>query len=150
MRSLKELPAALGQLKHLRLITLGNCDALQTPLPRVVRRGTEAVLQFLLDLAKGDAPCHLVKVVLLGNQHAGKSSLADSLVQRRAATRAHDDRTVGIDVWRWRARDRWWPTCTMRRGIGCTARRTGSSCRRERCSCTCSGATWRRRRRQQR
>ena len=49
-----------------------------------------------LQNAKGDAPCHLVKVVLLGNQHAGKSSLADSLVQRRPATRAHDDRTVGM------------------------------------------------------
>ena len=60
------------------------------------------MLQFLRDLAKGDAPCHLVKVVLLGDQRAGKSSLADSLVQRRAAMRADDDRTVGIDVRRWR------------------------------------------------
>ena len=41
------------------------------------------------------------KLVLLGDQTAGKSSLADSLVRGRPATRAHSDRTVGIDVHRW-------------------------------------------------
>ena len=58
--------------------------------------------QFLRDLAKGFAASHLVKVVLLGDQRAGKSSLADSLVLGRPATRAADDRTVGVDVRRWR------------------------------------------------
>jgi len=60
------------------------------------------VLQFLRDLAKGESPSHLLKVVLLGNQRAGKSSLADSLVLGRPATRANNDWTVGIEVWRWR------------------------------------------------
>ena len=87
MRSLKELPAALGQLGHLRLIALEGCDALQTPPPHVVQGGNDAVLQFLRDLAKGSAPCNLVKVVLVGEPRSGKSSLADSLVQRRHATR---------------------------------------------------------------
>lgn len=60
------------------------------------------MLQFLRDLAKGESPSHLLKVVLLGNQRAGKSSLADSLVLGRPATRANNDWTVGIEVWRWR------------------------------------------------
>ncbi len=40
-------------------------------------------------------------MVLLGNQRAGKSSLADSLVLGRPVTRADSDRTVGIEVRRW-------------------------------------------------
>ena len=68
-------------------------------------RGTDtkngAVLAYLRDLAGGSAPCHLVKLVLLGEQRAGKSSLADSLVRGRPATRPADDRTAGIDVHRW-------------------------------------------------
>jgi GTPase SAR1 family protein len=64
---------------------------------RVVAVGTGAVLAFLCDLGGGSAPCHLVKLVLLGEQRAGKSSLADSLVRERPA----DDSTAGIDVRRW-------------------------------------------------
>ncbi len=96
--SLKELPAELGALTQLKDITLWGCDALHTPPPHVVEKGTGSVLEFLRDLAKGDAPCHLIKVVLLGNQRAGKSSLADSLVLGRPVTRADSDRTVGIEV----------------------------------------------------
>jgi Leucine-rich repeat (LRR) protein len=99
--SLKELPAELGALTQLQKIALGGCDALHTPPPHVVRQGPWAVLEFLQDLAKGNAPCHLIKVVLLGNQRAGKSSLADSLVLGRPVTRANNDRTVGIEVRRW-------------------------------------------------
>jgi len=43
--------------------------------------------------------------VLLGDQCAGKSSLADSLVLGRPATRTDNDRTVGIEVRRWRLGD---------------------------------------------
>ncbi len=99
--SLTELPAELGTLTQLKEIDLLGCDALHTPPPHIVCQGTGAVLEFLRDLAKGYAPCHLIKVVLLGNQRAGKSSLADSLVLGRPVTRADRDRTVGIEVRRW-------------------------------------------------
>ena len=100
-KGLRELPAGLGALTGLQTLDLRGCDTLHTPPPHVVRAGTAAVLQFLRDLAKGDVPCHLVKLVLLGDQCAGKSSLADSLVLGRPATRRDDDRTVGIDVRGW-------------------------------------------------
>ena len=67
---------------------------LHTPPPIVVRAGTMAVTQYLRDLAKGYVSCHFAKVVLLGNLCAGKSSLADSLVLGRPATRAADDWAV--------------------------------------------------------
>jgi hypothetical protein len=98
---LTALPAGLGALTGLRELDLRRCPALHTPPPRVVASGTRAVLAFLRDLGGGSAPCHLVKLVLLGEQRAGKSSLADSLVRGRPATRPADDRTVGIDVRRW-------------------------------------------------
>jgi Leucine-rich repeat (LRR) protein/GTPase SAR1 family protein len=99
--SLKELPVELGALKELQKVNLFGCDSLHTPPVHVVKKGTAAVLEFLRDLAKGDAPCHLIKVVLLGSQRAGKSSLADSLVLGRPVTRNDSDRTVGIEVRRW-------------------------------------------------
>jgi len=100
--ALMALPASLGALTGLRLLELGGCHALHTPPLAIVEAGTRAVQQFLRDLAKGEAPSHLIKVVLLGNQRAGKSSLADSLVLGWPATRADNDRTVGIEVRRWR------------------------------------------------
>jgi Leucine-rich repeat (LRR) protein len=96
--SLKELPAELSALTQLEEIGLWGCDVLHTPPPHVVQQGTGVVLEFLRDLAKGDAPCNLIKVVLLGNQRAGKSSLTDLLVLGRHVTRADSDRTVGIEV----------------------------------------------------
>ena len=99
--ALTALPAALGALTQLQRLGLLGCRALHTPPPHVVRAGTRAVLQFLRDLAKGDAASHLAKLVLLGDQTAGKSSLADSLALGRPARRAARDRTVGIDVRRW-------------------------------------------------
>ena len=99
---LTALPVSLGALTALTVLHLSDCVALHTPPPSIVRTGTGAVLQFLRDLAKGEAPSHLIKVVLLGDQRAGKSSLADSLVLGRPVTRADNDRTVGIEVRRWR------------------------------------------------
>ena len=99
---LKELPVALGTLASIKRIDVSGCPSLHTPPKHVVERGTDAMLQFLRDLAKGEAPSHLIKVVLLGDQRAGKSSLADSLVLGRPVMRADNDRTVGIEVRRWR------------------------------------------------
>jgi hypothetical protein len=109
--SLKEVPAGISCLTRLEHIDLSGCFSLTglpeglSALPALhtpVRAGLAAVLQFLRDLRKGFAPCHLVKVVLLGDQRAGKSSLADSLKSGKPALRKEDDRTVGIDLVRCR------------------------------------------------
>jgi hypothetical protein len=52
----------------LKVLDLEDCPALHTPPPHVVGAGLSAVQQFLRDLRKGFVPCHLVKVVLLGEQ----------------------------------------------------------------------------------
>jgi hypothetical protein len=65
---LQELPLWLADLTALKVLDLEDCPALHTPPPHVVCAGTAAVQQFLHDLRKRSAPCHLVKVVLLGDQ----------------------------------------------------------------------------------
>ena len=95
------LQAGLGALTGLQELGLMKCPALHTPPSRVVRLGRDAMLAHLRDLVAGSATRHLVKLVLLGEQGAGKSSLADSLVNCFSATQPADDRTVGIDVRRW-------------------------------------------------
>jgi len=100
---LEELPVALGTLTSIKNIYVSGCPLLHTPPKHVIVRGTDAMLQFLRDLDKGEAPSYLIKVVLLGDQRAGKSSLVDSLVQgKHAPMRPFNDRTVGIEVRRWR------------------------------------------------
>jgi Leucine-rich repeat (LRR) protein len=99
---LQDLLPSLADLTALTKLGLYSCSAMHTPPPHVVRAGLSVVQQFLRDLRKGFAQCHLVKVVLLGDQRAGKSSLADSLKSGKPALRKEDDRTVGIDLVRWR------------------------------------------------
>jgi hypothetical protein len=53
------LPASLGVLTGLQTLDLHYCSDLHTPARSVVAAGTSAVLQYLRDLAKGQAPCHL-------------------------------------------------------------------------------------------
>ncbi len=56
--------------------------------------GQHSTAGFLRNLGGRSAPCRLAKLVLLGEQLAGKISLADSLVRGRPTTRPADDRTA--------------------------------------------------------
>eukprot|EP00961_Rhodomonas_salina_P159136 2142827-Rhodomonas_salina.1 len=100
-KSLNELPFEIGQLRSLQKISLFGC-ALQTPPLDVVRRGTDAVLQYLRDLSFGDEHCFYQKIVLVGDQTAGKSSLIESLIASKPSPTIKEERTVGIDVRKWR------------------------------------------------
>ena len=95
---LLEVPSEFGRLPVLKTVELYACRSLPTPPQYVILEGHASVMQFLCDLGKGFAPCYLVKVLLVGQQCAGKSSLTDLLMQGRPVTRALEDRTVGIDV----------------------------------------------------
>jgi hypothetical protein len=57
--SLKELPAELGALTQLKDIKSERCYALHTPPPHY---GTEAVLQFLRDLSKGELQLQMINL----------------------------------------------------------------------------------------
>ena len=92
----------LGELTNLTSLQLQDCVTLHTPPPPIINAGKDDVQQFLCDMAKGSQSCYLVKLVLLGDEKAGKSSFADSLMLGHPTTRADNDRTVGIEVRRWR------------------------------------------------
>jgi len=104
--TLRELPVWIGKLgKQLQSIDVHGCLSMATPPQHTVQMGSDAVLQFMKDLAKGSICCYAAKVVLLGDQRSGKSSLLDSLEREEPASRAYDDRTVGIDVRRVKKND---------------------------------------------
>lgn len=92
----------LGELTNLTSLQLQDCVTLHTPPPPIINAGKDDVQQFLCDMAKGSQSCYLDKLVLLGDEKAGKSIFADSLMLGRPTTRAENDRTVGIEVRRWR------------------------------------------------
>jgi Leucine-rich repeat (LRR) protein len=95
---LTALPAELGALTGLQELYLLSCRALHTPPSRVVAAGTDALLAFLRDLGGGSAPCHLVKLVLLG-ERAGKSSLADSQGARAPGAAVPARHGLGAALW---------------------------------------------------
>jgi hypothetical protein len=93
------LPLRLGALKELRL----EGNPLHTPPVDVVSAGTAAVLAFCRDMAEGgEAPWPVMKMLLLGEQRAGKTSLLNSMRRGRVDLAKVKERTVGIDIWSWR------------------------------------------------
>ena len=83
-----------GELTGLQTLGLGLSDHLRTPHPVVVEKGFTAMVQYMRDLAKGSVPCHMLKMMLLGDPRAGKSSLLDTLASGEPTTRPEEDRTV--------------------------------------------------------
>jgi hypothetical protein len=99
---LRQLPPALHQLGKLRELQLHG-NPLHTPPPDVVAAGTAAVLAFCRDMAAGGiAPWPTLKLLLLGEQKAGKTSLLNGMRRGRVDLAKEEQRTVGIDVWSWR------------------------------------------------
>ena len=109
---LRELPADLGSLTNLEILNLRGCDELRRFFPGQIlasAAGTagqiRAVIDFLADLRHGKLVMDMVKIVLVGESLAGKSSLLDALESGSPMTeetkRAREDRTAGIDIRRW-------------------------------------------------
>jgi len=91
---LLECPMWVGELTGLHTLDLSRNGSLRTPHPVVVKEGATAVVQYMRDLAKGSVPCHILKMMLLGDPRAGKSSLLDTLASGKPTMRPEEDRTV--------------------------------------------------------
>lgn len=114
--SLKDLPVAIGRLKQLRTLNVANnkmrsfpaqlglmADTIQTflwdgnPLEiqaEVLAQGGRGVLEFLKDLMSGAKPCFRMKLMIVGEENVGKSTLTEQLVKRWASPWAE----VQVDV----------------------------------------------------
>lgn len=115
---LTSIPADIGKLPLIELRVTG-IPHLHTPPPEVHSADDgRAAARFMRDMwQSGAAPCHWLKVLLVGNAEQGKTSLADVLGVSRSRTdcrsrardagaaphgRAAHDRTEGVAVRVWR------------------------------------------------
>ena len=98
---LKELPLNLANLKRLKILEL-SANPLQIPPPEVCQQGVEAIFSYLSEIQHGKAVHQ--KIVLLGCSGAGKTSLAQTLVNNIPSCVGKDDRTIVLDRIIWEAR----------------------------------------------
>ncbi|GAM18438.1 hypothetical protein SAMD00019534_016130 [Acytostelium subglobosum LB1] len=103
--SLDILPASIGQLFNLRVLnlmdnnltslrpTMGlltqlttlnlNNNPLKTPPPEIRSQGIQAILNYLVDLIKGQEQCYRMKLMIVGQENVGKTSLLKALRDKK-------------------------------------------------------------------
>ncbi|MGR0481183.1 MAG: COR domain-containing protein [Candidatus Electronema sp. V4] len=95
---LTQLPPEICQLPKLKhLILEGN--PLTSPPYEIVQQGIEAIRQYFASLQPKDQPLNEVKVLLVGEGAAGKTSLVKQLLGE--AFDQHEDTTHGINIRGW-------------------------------------------------
>ncbi|EKX48189.1 hypothetical protein GUITHDRAFT_106084 [Guillardia theta CCMP2712] len=97
-KELETISYSLARCTSLRILNTTGCLNLHTPPPHVCKRGAPFCLKYLRDLNKGHVESHMLKMMLVGEPKAGKSSLLDTLETGRPRMRADDDRTVSVVV----------------------------------------------------
>ncbi|MCP4215506.1 MAG: GTP-binding protein [bacterium] len=80
------------------LLLLGN--PLESPPPEIIRKGKDAIRNYFRSLEMGPTrPLNEVKVILVGDGGAGKTSLVNHIIHRKFDPR--EDPTQGIDIRKW-------------------------------------------------
>ncbi|WP_417912577.1 COR domain-containing protein [Candidatus Electronema sp. TJ] len=95
---LTTLPSEICQLKKLTSLDLSG-NPLTSPPIEIARKGIEAIRQYFSSLEAGVASLNEVKVLLVGDGAAGKTSLVKRLLGE--AFDQHEDTTHGISIRGW-------------------------------------------------
>jgi hypothetical protein len=95
---LTTLPEKITQLTRLEKLHLKSCP-LTSPPAEVARQGIEAVRSHFTSLKEDVQPLNEVKVILVGDGAAGKTSLVKRLLGE--AFNQHEDTTHGISIRGW-------------------------------------------------
>lgn len=91
------LPPELGRLKKLYNLGLDKLDDLNDP-PKNVRETTADTMRYLSSRLRGEKGFYRMKLMLVGKQHMGKSTIVGRLQGREV----RDESTVGVDVSEWK------------------------------------------------
>lgn len=101
------LPPAMGFLHNLKVLKLAN-NQFKTPPPEVIsKNNTKLTLGYLRDLAKGAEPVYRIKLMMVGQENVGKTTILRHIKRRRmrrAAKKGPIKPTIstdGIDVDEW-------------------------------------------------
>eukprot|EP00026_Physarum_polycephalum_P000022 Phypoly_transcript_00022.p1 GENE.Phypoly_transcript_00022~~Phypoly_transcript_00022.p1 ORF type:complete len:3281 (-),score=556.54 Phypoly_transcript_00022:159-8669(-) len=96
--SVTDLPLSLATLGNLKLLRLDG-NKIRTPPPEVVAGGLSSILDYLRDLIGGWEPCYRMKIMIVGQENVGKTSLLRSLKDRKKVdTNVPSISTDGIDI----------------------------------------------------
>lgn len=104
---LQSLPYSLASLQLKVLDVSGN--PLVTPPKEIVRKGRKEILGYLKDLAEGSEPCYRTKLMIVGQENVGKTTLLQRLQNRKHKTKKGQKdnfatisiSTDGIDIEEW-------------------------------------------------
>ncbi|PRP80501.1 hypothetical protein PROFUN_11723 [Planoprotostelium fungivorum] len=95
---LQTLPQSLALLRNtLRTLNLDG-NEMKTPPKEIVRRGVKEILGYLTDLSEGSESCYRIKVMMVGQENVGKTTLLNAL---RKTPIAQDISTDGIEIDDW-------------------------------------------------
>lgn len=94
---LTALPRSIVKLQKLAHLNVYD-NPLQSPPLEIANRGLGAVKRYFEELAKGSSVSKLLKVVLVGDGEAGKTSLRNALARRPHPRQAELDRTIHLDI----------------------------------------------------
>ncbi len=74
-------------------------NPLKTPPPEIMKQGVKAILGYLKELADGSEPCYRMKLMIVGQENVGKTTLLRNL----KGVKAKEDTisTDGIDIADW-------------------------------------------------
>ncbi len=98
---LNELPPGIGQLTNLTWLDLGK-NPLEIPPLEIARNGTKSILLFFQQLAReGMAYLYEAKLLIVGEGEAGKTSLAQKIIDPSYELLANQATTEGIDIVPW-------------------------------------------------
>jgi small GTP-binding protein len=95
---LATLPSEIAQLSSLTELNLDG-NQLTSPPPEIISKGIDAIRQYLGNLQAGEQPLNQVKILLVGDGAAGKTSLVKQLLGE--AFNQHEDTTHGISIRGW-------------------------------------------------
>lgn len=77
------LPPSMGFLSNLKTLKYSN-NAFKTPPPEVLSKGNvKLVLGYLRDLAKGAEPVYRIKMMMVGQENVGKTTILRHIKRRR-------------------------------------------------------------------
>eukprot|EP00058_Branchiostoma_floridae_P028537 XP_002614028.1 hypothetical protein BRAFLDRAFT_67388 [Branchiostoma floridae] len=114
MTQLRQLDLRYNQLQMLPVeitqhINLYHLDVRGNPLIRppaeVCSQGMVAVRQYFEELESGEAVSTHLKVVVLGKELAGKTSLIQTLLSGDSSLTQQEDRTHGVEITQWKPDD---------------------------------------------
>ncbi|GAM22640.1 hypothetical protein SAMD00019534_058150 [Acytostelium subglobosum LB1] len=94
--SIEELPASMSKLDRLvELDLMGN--PIHTPMPEVLAQGAAAVVRFLKDLSKGHQSCYRMKLLVVGQENVGKTTLLKVLRDKKKAKKISSEPNISTD-----------------------------------------------------